>query len=132
MFLGREVSRQQDYSEETARRIDAEVARLLREAHERAVRILEENREKLEMVAQRLLELETIDGRDVKDIVELGRVRTPEERDAIDREKEAQEKAKAPPVKDEAESPAATETIANSPEGKQEEDACTGSAEKRE
>ncbi len=96
MFLGREISRQQDYSEETARRIDTEVSRLLREAHERAVRILVENREKLEMVAQRLLELETIDGRDVKDIVELGRVRTPEEREVIDKEKEAQDKTKAP------------------------------------
>ena len=132
MFLGREVSRQQDYSEETARRIDAEVARLLREAHERAVRILEENRAKLEMVAQRLLELETIDGRDVKDIVELGRVRTPDERDAIDREKEAQEKAKAP-VKEQADVPAAASADGDEPaEGKQEEDACTGSADKRE
>ncbi|HAS84008.1 MAG TPA: cell division protein FtsH, partial [Verrucomicrobia bacterium] len=92
MFLGREVSRQQDYSEETARRIDTEVARLLREAHDRARRILEENRDKLEMVSHRLLEMETIDGRDVKDIVEVGRVRTPEEREEIDqREKAAKE-----------------------------------------
>lgn len=88
MFLGREVSRTQDYSDETARRIDAEVARLLSEAHARARRILEENRDKLEMVSQRLLELETIDGRDVKDIVETGRIRTPEEREEIDRLKE--------------------------------------------
>jgi len=116
MFLGREVSRQQDYSEETARRIDGEVARLLREAHERARRILEENREKLEMVAQRLLELETIDGRDVKDIVEIGRVRTSEERDVIDKEKEAREKVDAPKP-------------AEAKEAKQEEDVCTGSAD---
>ncbi len=85
MFLGREVSRQQDYSEETAQKIDAEVARLLREAHERAHSILEEYREALENVSQRLLELETIDGRDVVDIVEIGRVRTTEERNQIDK-----------------------------------------------
>jgi len=96
IFLGLEISRQPDYSEEPARRIDAEVSRLLREAHERAVRILQENREKLEMVAHRLLELETIDGRDVKDIVEVGRVRTPEERDVIDKAKEALEKTRKP------------------------------------
>ncbi len=97
MFLGREVSRQQDYSEETARRIDTEIARLLREAHDRARRILEENRDKLEMVSHRLLEMETIDGRDVKDIVEIGRIRTPEERDEIDqREKAAKEEGVKP------------------------------------
>lgn len=93
MFLGREVSRQQDYSEETAKQIDAEVARLLREAHQRAKDILEQNRDKLELVSQRLLELETIDGRDVVDIVEIGRVRTSEEREIIDKEKEAKQPA---------------------------------------
>lgn len=94
MFLGREVSRQQDYSEQTAQIIDAEVARLLREAHDRAHSILEEYREALEKVTQRLLEQETIDGLDVVDIVEIGRVRTTEERNEIDSaaEKEAQTK----------------------------------------
>jgi len=115
MFLGREVSRQQDYSDETARRIDAEVSRLLREAHDRARRILEENRGKLELISQRLLELETIDGRDVKDIVEIGRVRTVEERDELDRQKEA---AAKPDRKD---------VTPDGEDGK--EDACTGSAE---
>lgn len=91
MFLGREVSREQDYSEETARRIDAEVSRLLREAHERALVILNENRDKLELVATRLLEQETIDGRDVQDIVEIGRVRAEEERQAQDQQKEEEQ-----------------------------------------
>ncbi len=115
MFLGREVSRQQDYSEETARRIDAEVARLLREAHDRARQILEDNRDKLEAVSQRLLEAETIDGRDVKDIVEIGRVRTPEERDDEDRQHEGGDK---PPA---ADGKPGDETGQG--------DACTGSAE---
>ncbi len=96
MFLGREVSRQQDYSEQTAEKIDAEVARLLREAHDRARAILEEYREALETVSLRLLEQETIEGRDVVDIVEVGRIRTPEERDAIDNETEDPDKVPSP------------------------------------
>ncbi len=96
MFLGREVSRQQDYSEETARLIDREVARLLREAHEQAHQILADHRDKLEMIAERLLEHETIDGRDVEEIVNEGRIFSAEERDEIDKKKEAEEAAKNP------------------------------------
>ena len=88
MFLGREVSRSQNYSEETARKIDAEVNKLLRDAHDRAKKLVEENTDKLEMIAQRLLELETIDGRDVEEIVEQGRILSEEEREEIDRKKE--------------------------------------------
>ncbi len=108
MFLGREVSRQQDYSDETARRIDAEVARLLREAHAQARALLEKHRDKLETLSLRLLELETIDGRDVVDIVETGRLRTPEERDEIDSRNAVV--AEAPP------------------DGTKEANACTGNA----
>jgi len=89
MFLGREVSRTQDYSEETARRIDAEVHELLRSSHERATDILMAHRDKLELIALRLLEEETIDGRDVEELVEHGRVLKSEERDAIDEAKKA-------------------------------------------
>jgi cell division protease FtsH len=80
LFLGREVSRTQNYSEETARRIDAEVNRILREAHESAKRILEENIDALHMIAKMLIERETLDGEDVEDIVRNGRIRTDDER----------------------------------------------------
>jgi cell division protease FtsH len=60
IFLGREISEQRDYSEAIAEQIDAEVRRLVNEAHERARQILEEYNDKLEAVAQRLLEVETI------------------------------------------------------------------------
>jgi cell division protease FtsH len=106
MFLGREVSRQQDYSELTAQKIDAEVARLLREAHDRARSILQEKKEALETVSQRLLELETIDGRDVVDIVEIGRVRTQEERDEIDSQSKENETQAAAPANTEESAPA--------------------------
>jgi len=95
MFLGREVSRTQDYSEETSRKIDAEVNRILRESHDRAASLLKEHRDTLEQIAGLLLERETLDGRDVAEIVEHGRILSEDERDEADRKKEEEEKAAA-------------------------------------
>ena len=61
VFLGREIAEQRDYSEAVAQVIDEEVKKLVDEAHQRAVAILSDNREKLQLVANRLLEVETID-----------------------------------------------------------------------
>jgi cell division protease FtsH len=74
LFLGREVSRSQEHSEETARKIDEEVSRILTECHDRAIDLLNEHRKHLDMVANLLLERETLDGRDVEDIVKHGRI----------------------------------------------------------
>lgn len=60
IFLGREISEQRDYSEAVAEQIDREVRRLVSEAHERARAILSEYRDKLDEVAQKLLEVETL------------------------------------------------------------------------
>jgi cell division protease FtsH len=60
IFLGREISEQRDYSDAVAEEIDSEVRRIVTEAHETARRILTEYRDKLDAVAKRLLELETI------------------------------------------------------------------------
>jgi cell division protease FtsH len=60
IFLGREISEQRDYSEAVAEMIDREVRRLVSEAYDEARRILNEYRDKLDAVAQRLLEVETI------------------------------------------------------------------------
>jgi len=80
MFLGREVSRNQDYSDQTALRIDAEVDRLVREAHDRAKALIESHRQETEKLVELLIERETVDGRDAEDIIRFGRIRTPEER----------------------------------------------------
>lgn len=66
VFLGRDYANHQDYSEETARRIDAEVQRIMREAHDRAKQILEERREQLVTMANVLLERETVEGEAVE------------------------------------------------------------------
>jgi len=60
IFLGREISEQRDYSESVAEEIDSEVRRLVAEAYDKAREILSDYREKLDSVAQRLLEVETI------------------------------------------------------------------------
>jgi len=83
LFLGREVNRTQSFSEETARRIDAEISRILREAYAEATRLLREYRDRLDLMARLLLERETLSGADVEDIVRLGRLRSDEERDAV-------------------------------------------------
>ena len=62
VFLGRDYADHQDYSEETARRIDIEVQRIMREAHERAEHILSERRDQLDLMAKVLLERETVEG----------------------------------------------------------------------
>ena len=80
LFLGREVARNQDFSEDTSRRIDAEVNKLLRDCHQTATDILRRNRDKLDFIARLLIEKETLDGRDVEEIVKHGRVLSEEER----------------------------------------------------
>jgi len=60
IFLGREISEQRDYSEEVAEQIDKEVRKLVKESYEKAKSILHEHRDKLDAVAGRLLEVETI------------------------------------------------------------------------
>ncbi len=62
VFLGRDFAERSDYSQETARRIDAEVSRLVDEAHEKARRILSDNAEQMRLMAKVLLERETVDG----------------------------------------------------------------------
>ncbi|HXF70648.1 MAG TPA: ATP-dependent zinc metalloprotease FtsH [Thermoflexus sp.] len=70
IFLGKEIAEQRDYSDAVAQEIDAEVRRLVMEAYERAKRILTEHRDKLEAVAQKLIEIETLDAETFRAIME--------------------------------------------------------------
>ncbi len=69
IFLGREIAQHQDYSEETAIRIDEEVKTLVMSNYERARRLLESHREILERMAQELLVREVIDAEQVRRII---------------------------------------------------------------
>jgi cell division protease FtsH len=77
VFLGRDISRARDYSEATAEQIDQEVRRLLDEAYQTAKNMLLAHRDTLDIIAKALLEYETLDGVQIKQILEHGRMLTP-------------------------------------------------------
>jgi len=72
VFLGRDMMRTKEYSESTAQDIDAEVKRIVDGAFQTAKKLIEDNRDKLELVANGLLEYETLDGAQVEEIVRSG------------------------------------------------------------
>ncbi len=102
VFLGREITRSQTYSEETARKIDAEVFRIVNEQYARATEILVARRPALDKVAEALLEHETIEGKHVMEILQHGEMRSPVVRDIPPLpktgEKTSAKKAAEPPV----------------------------------
>jgi cell division protease FtsH len=69
IFLGREVARQKDYSEDTALAIDGEIKRIVVECATRARQILEDNIEKLHALARALLERESLDSEEIARIL---------------------------------------------------------------
>jgi cell division protease FtsH len=69
IFLGKEIHEQQDYSDKTAEAIDKEVSHIIEEAMNRAKDILSNNKEKLEAMVARLMEKETIEQDEIKEIM---------------------------------------------------------------
>jgi len=65
VFLGREISEQRNYSEKVAEEIDEEVRRIIDRAYHVAKKMLTENRAKLNQIAHKLIEIETIEGEDL-------------------------------------------------------------------
>ena len=77
VFLARDISRSRSFSEVTAQEIDSEVKILCDEAYARATELISANRDKLEIIAKALLEFETLDGDQVKDITNTGGMSNP-------------------------------------------------------
>ncbi len=69
IFLGREIAQHQDYSEDTAIRIDQEVKRIVTEQYNRAKQIITENRDAMTRLAESLLERESLDGVQIRRLV---------------------------------------------------------------
>ncbi len=69
VFLGRSITRTVNMSEETMKRVDAEVRKIIDSQYAVARRILEENRDKVEAMAKALLDMETIDADQIDDIM---------------------------------------------------------------
>ena len=72
VFMGRDMMQRKDYSEFTAQEIDTEVKRMINESYDRSKSLIEEHRDKLEIIANALLEYESLDGTQVSDIVKMG------------------------------------------------------------
>ena len=70
IFLGRELAQHRDFSEETARQIDAEVRRFVNDGYDDAKKLIEENKDKLVRIAEALLEREVLDASELKLILE--------------------------------------------------------------
>ncbi|HMK62844.1 MAG TPA: AAA family ATPase, partial [Acidimicrobiales bacterium] len=83
VFLGEDLLHSRDYSEDTARVVDAEVARILRQQEERAIELLSRHRGGLDAVAHGLLEHETLDGDEVGRMVEEAYGRPVHESDTV-------------------------------------------------
>src|ERR1700732_5029470 len=77
VFLGRDISRSRAYSEATAQEIDREVKRLCDDAYQRAMKALTQRKDVLIGIAKALLEYETLDGAQVREIINYGRLITP-------------------------------------------------------
>jgi cell division protease FtsH len=71
VFLGEDFGHQREYSEDTARSIDAEVEKMLRTGEDRCVELLTSNRRALDLVAKALLEQETITGSEVNRLIRV-------------------------------------------------------------
>ena len=74
VFLGRDFHQERNYSEEVASEIDKEVRKYLEAAYEACRQIITENRDKLELIAQALMERETLTAKQLEELLETGKI----------------------------------------------------------
>ena len=96
VFLGRSVSQQKNVSDNTASVIDSEIRRIVDEAYTHATKILKDNNDQLERLAQGLLEYETLNGDEIQIIVEGGTLSREEPSDEIETPRAKRKRASIP------------------------------------
>jgi cell division protease FtsH len=74
VFLGRDIARDRNYSEEVAYSIDKEVRRLIEDAYEKTETMLRENMDKLHLIANALIEKETLEASELEQLMRDGRI----------------------------------------------------------
>lgn len=74
VFLGRDIQTEQNYSDEFARLIDIEIQNIINNAYERCKKLLLENQDKLNLIAETLKEVETLDAEQIKSLMDHGRL----------------------------------------------------------
>ncbi len=95
VFLGRDIAREKDYSEEVAAEIDKEVRSFMEDAYAATEKLLSDNIDKLHVIAEALMEKETLEEIEINELVKYGRILTAEEREAA-KEPESPEGTAAP------------------------------------
>jgi cell division protease FtsH len=80
IFLGKSLTSERDYSEETGQSIDEEIKALIDEAYENAKKIVEEKHKEIKIIATMLIEKETVSGKELEEILSQIRELTPEEK----------------------------------------------------
>lgn len=93
VFLGRDIARDKDYSEEVAAEIDKEVRSFMEDAYAATEKLLNEHLDTLHVIAQALIERETLEEEEIKQLVEYGHILTAEEKLYLQQKKEAEEAA---------------------------------------
>ena len=94
VFIGRDYGQTKAYSEQIAYEIDQEVRRILMEAHDKAREIIETHRDKHKLIAEKLLEFETLDAKAIKSLFETGEMPAQDESEFPSEKAQSYEEAK--------------------------------------
>ena len=123
VFLGRDIARDKDYSEEVAAEIDKEVRSFMEDAYAATEKLLSDNIDKLHVIAKALMEKETLEEEEINQLVKYGHILTAEEKLQLVQQSVVDEEAAAAPTAEadvKAEAPAAeasaSEAVANAGE----------------
>ena len=110
VFLGRDIARDKDYSEEVAAEIDKEVRSFMEDAYAATEKLLSDNIDKLHVIAKALMEKETLEEEEINQLVKYGHILTAEEKLQLVQQSVGDEETAAAPVAEadvKAEAPAA-------------------------
>lgn len=117
VFLGRDIARDKDYSEEVAAEIDKEVRSFMEDAYAATEKLLYDNIDKLHVIAKALMEKETLEEEEINQLVKYGHILTAEEKLQLVQQSVVDEEIAAAPVADadvKAEAPAAEADVPKS------------------
>ena len=117
VFLGRDIARDKDYSEEVAAEIDKEVRSFMEDAYAATEKLLSDNIDKLHVIAKALMEKETLEEEEINQLVKYGHILTAEEKLQLVQQSVVDEEIAATPVADadvKAEAPAAEADVPKS------------------
>jgi len=98
VFLGRDIARDKDYSEEVAAEIDKEVRSFMEDAYAATEKLLSDNIDKLHVIAKALMEKETLEEEEINQLVKYGHILTAEEKLQLVQQSVVDEEATAAPV----------------------------------